>query len=147
VNRLQITFEKGGILIADLNNKTPNTIKSIMEILPIESTVFHTKWCGREISFGIETTIKPPFENHTNTVSKFDVAYWRDWENKITEDNFSVKEAIAIYYGPEILRYHGGLLTTNIIGRIAWEQEDLLDSIGTRIWKCGCEKVIIDKCD
>jgi hypothetical protein len=147
VSKLQISFEKGGTLIAVLNDKAPKTIKSIMEILPIESVIFHTRWCGREISLGIETTKKPPFENSTNIVSKFDIAYWRDWENKIAGDHFSINEAVAIYYGPEMLRYHGGPLITNIIGRIVWEQEDLLDSIGTRIWRCGHEKVIVEKCD
>ncbi len=147
MSKLQISFEKGGTLIAVLNDKSPKTIMSIMEILPIESTIFHTRWCGREISLGIETTTKPPFENSTNIVSKFDIAYWRDWENKMTGDDFSINEAVAIYYGPETLRYHGGPLTTNIIGRIVWEQEDLLDSIGTRIWRCGHEKVLVEKCD
>lgn len=145
MKKIKITFEKGGTLIADLNDRAPESVKSILDILPIYSTVYHTRWCGREISMGIRTVKKPPMENSSNIVSKFDVAYWRDWDSKIIGKEAPHDEAIAIYYGPEILRYHNGFLTTNIIGRILWEQEELLESIGTRIWQCGRENVVIEE--
>jgi len=145
MKKLKLCFEKGGTLIAVLNDKAPNTVKSILEILPIESTMVHTRWCGREISLGIKTIKKPPMENCTNIVNKFDIAYWRDWNNIISSEDATFSEALAIYYGPEILRYHGGFLTTNIIGRILWEQEELLEEIGIRIWRHGQEKVFIEE--
>jgi len=146
VTRIKMDFEKGGSLIADLNDRAPKSIKSIMEILPVYSTVYHTRWCGREISFGIRTKNRPPMENCSNIVSKFDITYWRDWDSIIDSEEAPHDEAIAIYYGPEMLRYHNGLLRSNIIGRILWEQEELLETIGMRIWKHGLEKVVIDLC-
>jgi hypothetical protein len=142
MNKLMIGFEKGGTLIGILNERAPQSVKSIMEILPIRSTIFHTRWCGREISLGIQTNNKAPLENFTNTVSKFDIAYWRDWDGNIPDA--PVNEALAFYYGPELLRCQSGLLITNVIGRILWEQEELLEQIGARIWEHGTEKVLVE---
>ena len=54
-------------------------------------------------------------------------------------------EAIALYYGPELLRYHDGLIRVNVIGRVRWEQEELLEEIGERIWKRGVEEVRVER--
>ena len=145
MKKIQINFEKGGTLIAQLNDRAPESVKSLLEILPIHSTIFHTRWCGREINLGIKTLKNPPQENYSNIVSKFDIAYWRDWDNQVGGSDQVVAEALAIYYGPEILRYHNGLLTTNIIGRVNWEQEELLESIGLRIWEFGRERVSVEE--
>lgn len=145
MQKIKINFEKGGALIAELNDRAPESVKSLLEILPIESTIFHTRWCGREISLGIKTLNKPPKENYSNIVSKFDIAYWRDWDGQVCGQDQVVDEALALYYGPEMLRYHNGLLTTNIIGRVGWEQEELLESIGLRIWEFGRERVTVEK--
>lgn len=145
MKKIQISFEKGGILIAQLNNLAPKSTGSLLEILPVESKVAHTRWCGREISLPIKTLIKPLKENCTNIVSKFDIAYWRDWDNQISPADQQVSEALAMYYGPEVLRFHNGLLSTNIIGRINWEQEALLESIGLRIWEFGHERVLVEE--
>lgn len=145
MEKIQISFEKGGTLIAQLNNRAPQSVASLLEILPVESRIFHTRWCGREISLGLKTLTKPPKENHTNIVSKFDIAYWRDWENQVSPGEQEICEALAMYYGPEVLRFHNGLLTTNVIGRINWEQEALLESIGLRIWEFGHERVLVEE--
>ncbi|GAW28863.1 DUF3830 family protein [Carboxydocella sp. ULO1] len=144
MNQIKISFQKGGELIADLNERAPETIKRILEILPLTSTMVHTRWCGREISCGISTKVKPPQENCTSIVSKFDVVYWRDWESEKPLTEAPAEEAIALYYGPELLRYHNGILRVNVFGRIKWEQEDLLETIGTRIWRHGIESVKIE---
>lgn len=144
MSKIKLTFERGGTLVASMNNLSPKSVDSLLEILPITSTVFHTRWCGREVSAGIKTKNPPPKENCSTHVSKFDVTYWRDWDGVVNEKG-SVKEAIAIYYGAEMLRYHNGLLSANIIGRIQIEQEELLEEIGIRIWEYGKEKVTIEK--
>jgi len=145
MEKLRFTFEKGGSIDAILNNNAPISVSSLLQILPIETTVFHTRWCGREISAAIKTLNPPPKEKCTTIVSKFDVAYWRDWDGVVDNSESPIKEAIAIYYGAEMLRYHNGFLSTNIIGRITVEQEKQLDSIGLRIWQYGIEKVIIER--
>lgn len=146
MKKIQISFEKGGILIAQLNNRAPQSVASLLEILPVESKIFHTRWCGREISLELKTRTKPDKENYTNIVSKFDLCYWRDWENQVSQAEQGTPEALAMYYGPEVLRFHNGLLTTNIIGRIHWEQEALLESIGLRVWEFGHERVLVEEC-
>ena len=138
-----LRFERGGELIVELNEQAPQTVKRVLEALPCENFAMHTRWCGREVSFGIETRERPPKENHTGIVSKFDVTYWRDWNNEGSEamPGSPGLEAIAFYYGPEKLSYHGGVITVNVIGRVAWQQEELLEEIGLRIWQKGFEQV------
>ncbi len=144
MHMIKLTFERGGTLLARLNDKAPKTVKEVMERLPITSTVYHTRWCGREVSFEIRTNRLPPLENCSTIVSKFDLAYWRDWDGLTVPEGEGPKEAIAIYYGPELLRYHNGSLRANIIGRIEVDQEQLLEDIGLRIWEYGKEKVTVE---
>lgn len=138
---LKITFEKGGELLVHLNGHTQKTKQSIMEALPLESSALHTRWCGREINFELNTKVKPPKENETAVVSKFDVIYWRDWNSPEEE----APEAIALYYGAESLRYHKGIILVNVIGRVPLEQEELLEQIGIRIWQNGMEKILVER--
>ncbi|HHY04405.1 MAG TPA: DUF3830 family protein [Thermoanaerobacterales bacterium] len=145
MNKIKIMFERGGELTVDLNDRAPETVKRVLEILPLTSTVMHTRWCGREVSMGISTRKFPPLENHTNIVSKFDVTYWRNWEDPRAMPESPAAEAIALYYGPELLRYHDGLIRVNVIGRVRWEQEELLEEIGERIWKRGVEEVRVER--
>jgi len=144
MKKIKMNFEKGGCLIATLNESAPKTVISFIDCLPITTSVVHTRWCGREFSVGIDTKNKPPKENFTNTVSKFDVAYWRDWNNNIAIKEAPSIEAISFFYGAELLRYHAGELIVNVIGRIDYNQEELLDEIGERIWLEGKEKVTIE---
>jgi len=141
---IQFTFERGGILIADFNKKAPETISAISNALkaPLTSQVFHTRWCGREINFGLTTQNPPQKENYSSVVSKFDLVYWRHWEEpgKLV-DGAPGNEALGIYYGAEALRFHQFPIYVNIFGRIRWEYEDLLEEIGVRIWQQGYEDV------
>jgi hypothetical protein len=48
--RIVFKFERSGKLTADiLPELAPKTVSSISNTLPFQSTVFHTRWCGREI--------------------------------------------------------------------------------------------------
>lgn len=77
---LGFSFEKGGNLSVELCDKTPHTLRTLSKILPLESEARHTRWCGREVYFPICTRQTPCRENQTSTVSKFDVAYWTEWD-------------------------------------------------------------------
>ncbi len=145
MSQIKLIFEKSGTLYIDLNKKAPETIKRVIDILPFNSDVIHTRWCGREISFGIKTQEKPPLENSTTIVSKFDFAYWTNWGSEDKIDEAPSSETLAIYYGPELLRYHNGFIKVNVIGRARREQEELLEKIGRRIWQKGKEKVRVEK--
>src|SRR6056297_2923207 len=142
--KIKISFDKGGSLTATLDNRSPKTVKAFIECLPIATTVVHTRWCGREFSLGIDTENKPPKEKITNTVSKFGVSYWKDWNSQIKNSEALSNEAISIFYGAELLRYHAGELFVNLIGRIDLNQEDLLEEIGERVWLQGKENVNIE---
>ena len=141
---IRLNFEKGGSLTAILNNRAPKTVKCFIDCLPITTSVVHTRWCGREFSFGINTKYKPPKENYTNIVSKFDITYWRDWNSEEPVKEAPAGEAISVFYGAELIRYHAGELVVNVIGRIDVNQEEFLEEIGERIWLCGKEKVVIE---
>jgi hypothetical protein len=141
LDRIKVRFERGGELIINLNDKAPNTVQHVLNALPLESKVMHTRWCGREFSFALNSLAKMVKENNSGTVSKFDVAYWRNWGNDETLIEAPGYDAISIYYGAERLSYHGGLLSVNVFGRVDWQQEDMLEQIGLRIWEFGFEKV------
>ena len=133
---LKFHFERGGFLVASLKENAPSTLRAVTEILPIESRLQHTRWCGREVYLPITTLHAPAKENQTGIVSKFDLTYWRDWD--VQE---GAAEALSLFYGAERLSFHGGLLTVNVIGRILWEYEEMLDAIGERVWSSGFEGV------
>jgi hypothetical protein len=63
----------------------------------------HTRWCGREVNFAINTSKLLDKENYTGIASKFDVTYWRNWNNNEADllPEASGQEAIAFYYGAE----------------------------------------------
>ncbi|MGI6091120.1 MAG: DUF3830 family protein [Saccharofermentanales bacterium] len=140
---LKFTFQKGGVLYARFNKLSEKTKKSILDILPFETVISHTRWCGREIYANIETKNRPPKENQTTTVGKFDMTYWRDWDLD-SEDIAAQSGAISLFYGSELLRFHNGLLHVNVIGRVDIEQEQQLEEIGLRIWQEGFEKVTVE---
>ncbi len=140
--KIRLEFERGGVLYGFIQpQKAPKTVNSIISAFPVEGTVMHTRWCGRELSFGINTKELPPKEETTCCVSKFDITYWRPWDKKEKAPEAQSFESIAFYYGAEHLAYHDGLLNSVIIGHIDYEQEDLLVEIGERIWKHGIETV------
>jgi len=142
MTRIKFEFERGGILYGTLNrDKAPLTVQSVIEALPVETDLMHTRWCGREFSFSLTTRERPPRENTTGTISKFEICYWRSWESEAPLPEAPGAEALAIYYGAERPSYHDGLLSLCVIGHIDYDQEKLLEEIGERIWKHGTEKV------
>lgn len=142
--KIKLTFERGGELIGELNPKlAPHTVKSLIEVLPFDSVMVHTRWCGREFSCGFATKSLPPKENYTHIASKFDLMYWRDWDSEEVLPEAPSREGLCIYYGAEIMNYHGGVLIANVIGHIDYAQEALMEEIGVRIWQHGVEKVTI----
>lgn len=119
-------------LFINLNNKAPNTVKYILSALPFEGSVQH----GRDISFGVPPGSELKRENNTGIVSKLDVGYWCDWNGSGAQlEEAPGREAITLYYGPEQLSYHGGLLTVNVFGRVDYQCKEALEEIGLRIWR------------
>jgi hypothetical protein len=77
-------------------------------------------------------------ENQTSTANTGDVIYWKEWE---IEEN--PPEALAFYYGAEVIRDHRGFLSVNVFARISQDQWPLIEEIGIRIWQKGFEKIHI----
>lgn len=138
--KIKFTFERGGELVAELlNDEAPETIRHVLTNLPYESTVYHTRWCGREVNFPFKTSYPIPREKQTATANTGDVVYWKEWE---TEQNSP--EALAIYYGAEVIRDHRGFLPVNVFARISPDQWQMINKIGIRIWQHGIEKVRVE---
>jgi hypothetical protein len=139
-SKTRFIFERGGGLVADLLPETaPKTVERVLEMLPHETTVYHTRWCGREIYFPIKSKSQVPRENQTATANTGDVIYWREWE---TEEN--PPEALSIYYGAEVIRDHRGFLPVNPFARISQDQWPQIEEIGIRVWQKGIEKIRIE---
>ena len=143
MKKMKLIFEKGGELIVHFNDFTPNTVKCIQEILPCENYLMHSRYCGREVCFGVITGSLLAKENNVSKVEKFDVGYWRDWDHseKREMQGSPGAEAISFYYGAEHLRFQDRHISVNVFGRIDESQESLLVEIGTRIWQQGFENV------
>jgi hypothetical protein len=139
-NKILFRFERGGELPAELLREgAPKTVESLLEILPLEATVYHSRWSGREINFPLKSKRKIPRENQTTQTNTGDVIYWKEWELEDSE----AAEAIAIYYGPEVTRDHRGYLPVNIFGRIPASQWKIIEEVGLRIWQQGVERVTV----
>jgi len=138
-SKIKFTFERGGELVADLlAEAAPRTIERVLEVLPLDCTVYHTRLCGREINFPIESVRPVPRENQTATANTGDVVYWKEWE---TEQ--SPPEALAIYYGAEVIRDHRGFLPVNVFARISQDQWPQIEEVGIRVWQQGIEEIHI----
>jgi hypothetical protein len=107
--------------------------------LPYETNAYHTRWCGREVNFPIKSPEPVGRENQTATANTGDVVYWKEWE---TEED--PPEALAVYYGAEMIRDHRGFLPVNVFARISQDQWPLIEQIGVRIWQKGIEKIRIE---
>jgi len=138
--KIKFTFERGGELVADLlANNAPQTIKKVLAVLPYETMVYHTRWCGREVNFPIKSLEPVSRENQTATANTGDVVYWTEWE---TCEN--PPEALAIYYGAEVIRDHRGFLPVNVFAKISPDQWPLIEEIGIRVWQKGIEKIRVE---
>lgn len=161
LGKIVFKFEKGGELIAHLLPDTaPETVKAFLEMLPLQATVYHSRWSGREVNFPVNSKLKTPGrnipgknipgenipgkniprENQTTQTNTGDVIYWKEWEKEGSE----VSEAIAIYYGAEVTRDHRGYQPVNVFARIAESQWNTIEEIGLRIWQHGIEKVNVE---
>ncbi len=164
--KIVFKFEKGGELVASLLQDTaPETVKAFLEMLPLQATVYHSRWSGREINFPVRSNLniprdniprdkiprdniprdnipwnKIPRENQTTQTNRGDVIYWREWE----KEGHEVSEAIAIYYGAEVTRDHRGYQPVNVFARISESQWNTIEEIGLRIWQHGIEKVNVE---
>lgn len=140
--KIKLEFERGGTLYGYLDSeKAPRTVEEVVKVLPFTVTAVQSRWCGREISWGIVTEKLPPRENSTGIISKFEITYWRPWDRTEKTPESSAFESLAFYYGAEKPSYHDGALSLNVIGHICYEQEELMVEIGERIWLQGVEKV------
>lgn len=141
--KVKFEFERGGVLYGELDpGKAPRTVEQVVKALPLQGKAVHSRWCGREISWGLETRELPPRENATGIVSKFDITYWRPWDRQEKTPESNTFESIAFYYGAERPAYHDGTLSLNVIGHICYDQEGLMIEIGERIWLQGVEQVV-----
>ncbi len=139
--KIVFRFERGSELIAELMpDVAPKSVEGFLEILPLEVTVYHSRWCGREFNFPIKTKRNIPRERQTATCNTGDVVYWTEWELDPSE----AAEAIGVYYGAEVLRDHRGYLPVNPFARISQDQWKTIEEIGVRIWQQGTEKLTID---
>ena len=140
--KIVFRFERGGELIAELMpDVAPKSVEGFLEILPLEVTVYHSRWCGREFNFPLKTKRDIPREKQTATCNTGDVVYWTEWELDPSE----AAEAIGVYYGAEVLRDHRGYLPVNPFARISQDQWKTIEEIGVRIWQQGIEKLTIDR--
>lgn len=140
--KIRLSFERGGDLIAELlYGAAPRTVDAVLAALPLEVTVYHSRWSGREVNFPLALgDAAPPRENDTTTVNTGDVIYWREWEK-----GSDACEAIAVYYGAEVTRDHRGTLPVNVFARVSQDQWPKIAEIGTRIWQCGTETIRVTR--
>ena len=107
-------------------------------MLPIETTVYHSRWSGREVNFPVKSPMSVPRERQTSTVNTGDVIYWKEWEL-----GDAAQEAVAIYYGAEVTRDHRGYLPVNVFAQVPQEEWPAVETVGLRIWKEGGEGVTV----
>jgi len=137
--QVRFEFERGGELIAELLvDRAPQTVRAVLAALPIETTVYHSRWSGREVNFPVSIDPSGVRENDTTTVNTGDVIYWKEWEK-----GAEAVQAIALYYGAEVTRDHRGYLPVNVFARISAEQWKRIEEIGVRIWQQGIEKITV----
>ena len=137
---LEFHFQRGGSFTARLRPElAPRTVEAIREMLPLEVTVYHSRWSGREINFKARSPSPVPRERQTSTVNTGDVIYWREWEMPDGEG----QEAIALYYGAEVTRDHRGYLPVNVFAQVPQAQWPRIEEIGLRIWQQGIERLTV----
>ncbi|MEE9308478.1 MAG: cyclophilin-like fold protein [Spirochaetia bacterium] len=138
--KIVFTFARGGKLAARaLPEINPRTVEAFLRMLPLEATVYHSRWSGREINFPVKSEVSIARENQTTQTNTGDVIYWKEWEKEDSE----ALEAIAIYYGAELTRDHRGYLPVNVFAHIPDSQWRTIEEIGLRIWQQGTEKVTV----
>jgi len=137
--QIRFRFERGGGFTARLRpDLAPETVKTVMAMLPIEATVYHSRWSGREINFPVNSSTPVPRERQTCTVNTGDVIYWKEWNL-----GDEAQEALAIYYGAEVSRDHRGYLPVNVFARVPQQEWPEIERVSLRIWKEGVERLTV----
>jgi hypothetical protein len=140
IDRLRFRFERGGEFTAALlPDLAPRTVEAIRALLPLEVTVTHSRWSGREVNFAVHSPTPVPRERQTCTVNAGDVIYWKEWEM-----GEAAHEALAVYYGAEVTRDHRGYLPVNVFARVPQDQWPEIERIGLRIWEKGFERLTVE---
>jgi hypothetical protein len=138
---LEFRFQRGGTFTARLRpDLAPATVDVIRAMLPLEVTVYHSRWSGREVNFPVRSPRAVPRERQTCTVNTGDVVYWKEWEM-----GDEALEALAVYYGAEVTRDHRGYLPVNVFARVPQEEWPVIEEVGLRIWKEGAEKLTVSE--
>ena len=137
IRRLRFELERGGQFTARLlPDVAPQTVRSVLSLLPLEVTVYHTRWCGREVYFPVTSGLTVPRENQTSTSNFGDVIYWKEWDQ-----GEKAAEALSFYYGAEVIRDHRGFLQVNVFARVPEAEWPVIEEVGLRVWQHGIEKM------
>jgi len=115
---IQITFPelKETVLIKVDDSQSPNTVKAILDNLPIEVNI--NKW-GKEL-YSDKTLIRAQEENAKSEVNLLDVAFWPEGS------------ALCLFYGqtpiskPDKIEPYSPV---NIVGHIVNEQGDIINKV------------------
>jgi uncharacterized protein len=115
---LQITFPelKETVLIKIDDSQSPNTVKAILDNLPIEVNINKS---GKEL-YTDRTSIRAQEENAKLEVNLLDVAFWPEGC------------ALCLFYGPTPISKSDKIEAfspVNIVGHIATEQSDIINRV------------------
>ncbi len=115
---LKITFPELNetVLIKLDDSQSPNTVKAILDNLPIEVNI--NKW-GKEL-YTDKTSIRAQEENAKSEVNLLDVAFWPEGS------------ALCLFYGPTPISKPDKIepySPVNIVGRIMTEQRDIINKV------------------
>ena len=128
MSKFVMEFEKGGAFeVHFLEEQAPETVKAFKQALDIEGTCLQARFSGEEFFFNADISV----DMENNVMPYFGaVSFNCDPEWK----------AVCVYYGDTIEM--GDETPFNLFAEIT-DQLDKLNSVGTRIWKEGAERVIL----
>ncbi|MEM2003920.1 MAG: DUF3830 family protein [Nitrososphaerota archaeon] len=130
MNQIKVIFpdEKFEMRVDLLESEAPKTCKSVLNILPIETKIYHAMLSGNEVLVELtgKNMLKLEPENWVYHVIPGDVLYWHShWgEAKYLRDNPEIDEIIFIYDRYTKLRdisHHE--VAANLFGRISISSE------------------------
>jgi hypothetical protein len=115
---IQLVFPelKETVLIKVDDSQSPNTVKAILDSLPIEVNI--NKW-GKEL-YTDKTLIRTQEENAKSEVNLLDVAFWPEGY------------ALCLFYGPTPISKPDKIepySPVNIVGHIVTEQGDIINKV------------------
>jgi hypothetical protein len=117
-NHIQIVFPelKATVLIKVDDSQSPNTVKAILDNLPIEVNI--NKW-GKEL-YTDKTSIRAQKENAKLEVNLLDVAFWPEGG------------ALCLFYGPTPISKPDKIepySPVNVVGHIVTGQGNIIDKV------------------